>query len=84
MLDARIEKTQAETELLKDGMLSLLRFRVNRLCSLAIEQGYLYVDERLDLDELFRSYELLGGNSQTKSRYTHIISKYETKDRQEG
>ena len=70
-----------EQELIKEGLISLLRFRINRLCTHAKEQGFLYIDEKGDLDDLFKSYIALGGNSSTKRRYEFTCNEYATKDR---
>ena len=57
----------------------LLRYRVNRLCKVIQEKGYMTIDEKIDLDDLYSAYEAHGGNSRTHEMYEYTISKYEIK-----
>ena len=62
-----------EQELIKQGLLSLLRFRINRLCYHIQEQGFITMDEKQDLDDMFKSYENLGGNGRTHMLYEETV-----------
>lgn len=73
------EKESQEQEVIKEGLLALLRFRINRLCTFAEKQQYLTIDQKIDLQDLYTAYELLGGNSRTHERYEQVI-KYEIKN----
>lgn len=73
----QIKLESQEQQLIKQGVVALLRFRINRLMAVIQEQGYIQEDERYDLEEMFKSYEALGGNGKTKLRYDFIIEKYE-------
>ena len=72
----QIENESKEQELIKQGMLALLRFRINRLIDCIIEDEKMTLNERLDLDDLYKAYESLGGNSRTHQRYADIIELY--------
>ena len=75
-----LENDRAEQELLKQGMLSLLRFRIHRICTHIANQGYMTIDEKNDLVDLYGSYKNLGGNSRTKIMYENIIKSFEVKN----
>ena len=77
---AKREQIKVESEeqnLIKDGLMALLRFRINRLMEHVQEQGYILEDERYDLQEMYKSYLALGGNGKTKLKYDFVIGKYE-------
>ncbi|MFM1580737.1 hypothetical protein ABGF48_00785 [Helcococcus bovis] len=73
----QIENESKEQELIKQGMLALLRFRINRLIDCIIEEGKMTLNERLDLDDLYKAYEALGGNSRTHQRYVDCMKRYQ-------
>lgn len=77
-----MEHESAEQDLIKQGVLALLRFRVNRLCVSIKNKGYMTIDEKLDLDDIYKSYELLGGNSRTHLIYEETLKKYELREEQ--
>ena len=70
-----------KTDLMQNGMLALLRFRVNRLCIHIKEQGFMTIDEKLDLEDLYKAYENLGGNSRTHEMYAYTMSTYKVVDK---
>ncbi|MGX7104877.1 hypothetical protein [Globicatella sanguinis] len=75
-----MEHESTEQDLIKQGVLALLRFRVNRLCASIKQKGYMTIDEKLDLVDIYSSYELLGGNSRTHLIYEDVMSKYDVKE----
>lgn len=75
---AALKETE-EQALIKDGMLALLRFRVNRICFHIKEQGFMTLDEKIDLDDLYKTYENLGGNSRAHELYEYTIKNYDVK-----
>ena len=76
----QMENESEEQELLKQGVLALLRFRVNRMCMQIKEKSFMTLDEKLDLDDIYKAYELLGGNSRTHLIYEETIKRYEIKE----
>lgn len=77
-----MEHESAEQDFIKQGVLALLRFRVNRLCMAIKQKGYMTIDEKLELDDIYKSYELLGGNSRTHLIYEETLKKYELREEQ--
>lgn len=75
-----LEHESAEQDLIKQGVLALLRFRVNRLCVAIKNKGYMTIDEKLDLVDIYKSYELLGGNSRTHLIYEETMKNYELRE----
>lgn len=75
-----MEHESTEQDLIKQGVLALLRFRVNRLCVSIKNKGYMTIDEKLDLDDIYKSYELLGGNSRTHLIYEETMKNYELRE----
>lgn len=71
-----IKNEREEQALIKMALLSLLRFRINRLCTHIANQGYMTIDERHDLTDLFDSYKALGGNSRTEIIVKNVISNF--------
>lgn len=67
------EKERLEQNQLKEGLLSLLRYRINRICAGIKEKGEMTLDEQTDLQDMFSAYEQLGGNGRTKRLYQEII-----------
>lgn len=80
MKQKALENDKAEQALLKQGMLSLLRFRIHRLCIHIAGQGYMTIDEKNDLVDLYESYKNLGGNSRTQIVYENIIDSFEVRN----
>lgn len=49
------------------------RFRLVQLCKGFLNQGYITVDQRTQLDEFYKLYTGLGGNGQAKLYYEQCI-----------
>ena len=75
--DDRRKKEEAEQELLKQGMLALLRFRINKLIDVIYEKEKITLNEKLDLDDLYQAYESLGGNSRTHQKYVDCMERFQ-------
>lgn len=75
----RVNNEIKEQALIKQGVLSLLKFRINRLCAVIEENEQITIDCKMDLDDMFKSYEALGGNGRTKIRYLECIKNYPIK-----
>lgn len=70
------KRSSEEQELIKVGMLAILRFRANRLCVVIKEQGFMTIDEKIDLEDLYSAYSSLGGNSRTHELFEYTIKEY--------
>lgn len=75
-----IQAESEEQEKMKIGLLALLRFRINRLCTHIKRQGCMTSDERYNLVDIFTAYESLGGNGKTKIVYDYVMEKYDIND----
>ena len=73
----RVSETEEQKDI-KSGVKSLLKFRLNRLTSEIITQGYSSLDQREDLEDMFRAYKKLGGNGRTEKKYAKALE-YETR-----
>lgn len=69
-----------EQDNIKKGLLSLLRFRINRMCYSIKVKGFMTSDERFDMNDMYEAYTILGGNGKTKIMVDYILSHYDIKD----
>lgn len=69
-----------EQDNIKKGLLSLLRFRINRMCYSIKVKGFMTSDERFDITDMYSAYITLGGNGKTKIMIDYILSHYDIKD----
>lgn len=74
--EEKLELQTQEQEVIKQGLLALLRFRINRLCVHVRDNNYMSVDEQRDLEDLYSAYKALGGNSRTHIVYNKIMNEY--------
>lgn len=65
----KLEEDSKEQDLLKQGMLALLRFRINKICTNVKTKGYFEIEDKQDLDDMFGAYRNLGGNGRTQILY---------------
>lgn len=75
-----IKAESKEQDDIKNGLLALLRFRINRLCDAIKRNGYMTTDERYDLLDIFQAYKKLGGNGKTKMLVEYTLEKYQIAD----
>lgn len=69
---------------IKNGLLALLRYRINRLCNAIKRRGSMTSQEAFDLKDIYSAYTILGGNGQTKILVEYIFEKYEIDDKIDG
>ena len=66
-----------DTETIEKSHMTLIiasyRFRLVQLCKGFMNQGYITVDQRTQLDEFYKLYTGLGGNGQAKIYYEQCI-----------
>ena len=72
-----IQAESLEQEQIKEGLVTLLRFRIGRLCDAVKDRGSITADERYDLSYMFHTYEALGGNGKTKMMVDFLLEKYD-------
>lgn len=51
------------------GTLALLHYRIHKNTQRYLERGYMTINERDDLEHIYRSYEDLGGNGTAQALY---------------
>lgn len=73
-------KDSEEQANIKNGVIALLRYRINRLCNTIKKRGSMTSQEAFDLKDIYSAYETLGGNGQTKILVEYIFEKYEIDD----
>lgn len=73
-----LRKYIRETKDIEKSHMSLIvasyRFRLVQLCKGFLNQGYITVDQRTQLDEFYKLYTGLGGNGQAKLYYEQCIA----------
>lgn len=74
-------KESEEQANIKNGLIALLRYRINRLCNTIKRRGAMTSQEAFDLKDIYSAYEILGGNGQTKILVEYIFEKYEIDDK---
>lgn len=72
-----LRKYIRETKNIEQSHMNLIiasyRFRLIQLCKGFMNQGYITVDQRTQLDEFYKLYTGLGGNGQAKIQYERCI-----------
>lgn len=73
-----LRKYIRETKNIEQSHMNLIiasyRFRLVQLCKGFLNQGYMTMDQRTQLDEFYKLYTGLGGNGQAKIYYEQCIS----------
>ena len=64
---------KSEYEVLKKGILALLHDRLYQACSFFIEKGYCSLEDRANLEYLYRPYKALGGNGTGEDLYRKCL-----------
>lgn len=78
-----IQESEEQSNI-KNGLLALLRYRINRLCNAIKRRGSMTSQEAFDLKDIYSAYTILGGNGQTKILVEYIFEKYEIDDEIDG
>lgn len=72
-----IQAESIEQGQIKEGLVTLLRFQIGRICDTVKARGSITADERYDLSYMFHTYETLGGNGKTKMMVDYLLEKYD-------
>ena len=72
-----IQSESLEQEQIKEGLITLLRFRIGRIYDDVKTRGSITTDERYDLSYMFHTYEALGGNGKTKMMVDWLLEEYD-------
>lgn len=72
-----IQAESIEQDQIKEGLVTLLRFRIGSICDAVKVRGSITADERYDLSYMFHTYEALGGNGKIKMMVDYLLEKYD-------
>jgi hypothetical protein len=70
----RVYGWKKEQELVKQGMLALLHDRLYQACQYYLKQRYCSIDDRDNLEYMFRPYKKLGGNGTGEELYNRCMA----------
>ena len=70
----KLRKKHDENDKVKEGMMALLHDRLYQACSFFIARGWATLDDRENLEYLYRPYKALGGNGTGETLY-HTVEK---------
>lgn len=74
LLYGRIRKWRQEQELIKQGVIALLHDRLYQACQFFLQRGYCNLDDRDNLEYMFRPYKALGGNGTGEELYNRCLA----------
>lgn len=84
----KLRKKKTENDVLRDAMMALLHDRLYAACSFFIAQGWCSLEDRNNLEYLYRPYKELGGNGTGENLYRKCLSlpydEREMKERQKA
>ena len=73
----KLRKKKTEYDVLREGILALLHDRLYTACSFFIARGWASLEDRENLEYLYRPYKALGGNGTGETLY-HTVEKLYT------
>jgi hypothetical protein len=80
----KIRQKKTENDILKEGIIALLHDRLYTGCSFFIDRGWCSINDRENLEYLYRPYKALGGNGTGESLYRQCLELPLTEDRQKA
>ena len=69
----RLRRKKTEYDVLREGILALLHDRLYAACSFFIAQGWASLEDRENLEYLYRPYKDLGGNGTGERLYNTVM-----------
>lgn len=70
----RVYAWKNEQELVKQGVLAILHDRLYQACQFYLKRGYCTLEDRDNLDYMFRPYKALGGNGTGEELYNRCLA----------
>ena len=70
----RVRKWRMEQELIKQAVLAILHDRLYQACRYHLGRGYCGLDDRDNLEYMFRPYKALGGNGTGEELYNRCLA----------
>ena len=68
----KLRKKKTEYDVLREGILALLHDRLYTACSFFITRGWADLDDRENLEYLYKPYKALGGNGTGENLYQAV------------
>lgn len=62
-------RRKQENDAIKEGMMALLHDRIYQACSYFLKRGWCSMEDRSNLEYLYKPYKALGGNGTGESLY---------------
>ena len=69
-----VQKWKQEQDLVKQGVLAILHDRLYQACQFYLKRGYCTIDDRDNLEYMFRPYKALGGNGTGEELYNRCLA----------
>ena len=73
-LARKVQKWKQEQDLVKQGVLAILHDRLYQACQFYLKRGYCTIDDRGNLEYMFRPYKALGGNGTGEELYNRCLA----------
>ena len=73
-LTRKVQKWKQEQDLVKQGVLAILHDRLYQACRFYLKRGYCTIDDRDNLEYMFRPYKALGGNGTGEELYNRCLA----------
>lgn len=73
-LARKVQKWKQEQDLVKQGVLAILHDRLYQTCQFYLKRGYCTIDDRDNLEYMFRPYKALGGNGTGEELYNRCLA----------
>ena len=70
----RVYTWKNEQDLVKQGVLAILHDRLYQACKFYLKRGYCTLEDRDNLDYMFRPYKALGGNGTGEELYNRCLA----------
>ena len=70
----RVYTWKNEQDLVKQGVLAILHDRLYQACQFYLKRGYCTLEDRDNLDYMFRPYKALGGNGTGEELYNRCLA----------
>ena len=69
----KLKVKKSEYDVLREGILALLHDRLYQACSFFIDQGWATLEDRSNLEYLYKPYKALGGNGTGEHLYHEVL-----------
>lgn len=70
----KVHRWKQEQDLVKQGVLAILHDRLYQACQYYLRKGYCSIDDRDNMEYMFRPYKALGGNGTGEELYNRCLA----------